>query len=108
MADAQQTPQQMAGQTDQTAQLDDQTGDQTPRQPDQEEGLWTIPKLMERYGIGKDPLYKRMVYLKILLRKIGNESYLDDDQLAYMDDLHDHIQQTGRMILLQKLRGVIS
>ena len=106
MADAQHPPQQMVGQTNQT-QLDNHTN-QTPRQINQDEGLWTIIKLMERYGIAKDTLTKRMAYLKILPRKMGNYSYLDDEQLAYMDELHAHIQQTGRIILLQKLRGVIS
>jgi hypothetical protein len=104
MADAQQMPQQMVGQIDQ---LENQTADQASLQTDQEEGLWTIPKLMERYGIGKEPLYKRMAYLKIQPWRMGNYSYLDDEQLAYMDGLDDHIHRTGRMILLQKLRGVI-
>jgi hypothetical protein len=101
MADAQQTPQQMIGQTD-----IDQTGDQVHRQTEQ--GLWPIPKLMERYGIGKALLYKRLAYLKIQPWKVGNCSYLDNEQLSYMDGLHDHIQRTGRIILLQKLRGVIT
>ena len=105
MVDTQHPPQQMVGQTDQK--LDEHTN-RKPRQINQDEGLWTIIKLMERYGIGKDPLMKRMAYLKILPRKMGNYSYLDDEQLVYMDELHAHIQQTGRIILLQKLRGVIS
>ena len=105
MADTQHPPQQMVGQTDQK--LDEHTN-RTPRQINQDEGLWTIIKLMERYGIGKGRLMKRMAYLKILPRKMGNHSYLDNEQLAYMDELHAHIQQTGRTILLQKLRGVIS
>ena len=104
MADTQHPPQQMVGQKEKK--LDEHTN-RTPRQVNQDEGLWTIIKLMERNGIG-NPLMKRMAYLKILPRKMGNYSYLDDEQLAYMDELHAHIQQTGRTILLQKLRGVIS
>lgn len=98
MVDAQQT----VGQIDQK-----QIDDQVPEPPDQEE-MWTILKLMKRYGIGKEPLYKRMAHLKIQPGQMGNCSYLDDEQLACMDSLHNHIQQTGRIILLQKLRGVIT
>ena len=99
MVDAQQT----VGQVDQK-----QIDDQAPEQKNQEEGLWTIPKLMKRYGIGQDLLYKRMARLKIQPWKMGNCSYLDDEQLSCMDGLHNHIQQMGRIILLQKLRGVIT
>ena len=97
--------QQMVGQINQ---IENQTGEQAHRQTDQEKGLWTIPKLMKRYGIGKDRLYKRMAYLKITPWNMGNCFYLDDEQLAYMDGLEDHIQRTGRMILLQKLRGMMT
>lgn len=99
MVDTQQT----VGQIDQK-----QIDDQAPEQIDQEDGLWTIPKLMKRYGIEKDPLYKRMAHLRIQPGKMGNCFYLDDEQLVCMDGLHDHIQQTGRIILLQKLKGVIT
>ena len=105
MADTQHPPQQIVGQTDQK--LDEHTN-RTPRQINQDERLWTIIKLMDRYGIGKGRLIKRMAYLKILPRNMGNHSYLDNEQLAYMDEFHAHIQQTGRTILLHKLRGVIS
>ena len=94
MVDAQQT----------VGQIDDQAREQT----DREEELWTIPKLMQRYGVGRESLCKRMAHLKIQPWRIGDCSYLDDEQLACMDGLHDHIQQTGRVILLQKLRGVIA
>lgn len=100
MADAQQTIGLIVGQTDQN--------DQIPRQTDREEKLWTMPKLMERYGIGQELLYKRMAYLKIRPKEMGSCSYLNDEQLAHMDGLHDHIQRTGRIILLQKLRGVLT
>jgi len=51
----------------------DGRADRSDREPDRRtgtpangsgKGLWTIPKLMKRYGIGKDPLYNRMAYQK--------------------------------------------
>lgn len=105
MADAEQSSQQTGRQTNQINRIDDQTGNQTLQT---EQVLWTIPELMERYGIGKELVYKRMAYLKIQPEKAGKYTYLDNEQLIYMDGLHDHIQRTGKMILMQKLRGVLT
>lgn len=57
----------------------------------------SILELQEKYGIGRDPLYKRMGYLRIKTWKIGGKAYLDAEQVAHMDGLHDHIKATGRM-----------
>lgn len=57
----------------------------------------SISELREKYNIGRDPLYARMRYLRITTWKINNKAYLDAEQVAYMDELHAHIQQTGRM-----------
>ncbi|MBD2458417.1 hypothetical protein H6G80_30665 [Nostoc sp. FACHB-87] len=57
----------------------------------------SILELQEKYGIGRDPLYARMRYLKIKTYKVSGKAHLDVQQVQYMDGLHEHIQQTGRM-----------
>ncbi|MFB2768330.1 hypothetical protein ACE1AT_03415 [Pelatocladus sp. BLCC-F211] len=57
----------------------------------------SILELQKKYDIGRDPLYARMRYLQIKTWKIGKKAYLDADQVAHMDGLHDHIQATGKM-----------
>ena len=54
-------------------------------------------ELQEKYQIGRDPLYVRMRYLAITTWKIGGKAYLDEQQVAYMDELHEHIKANGRM-----------
>ncbi|MDV2997624.1 MAG: hypothetical protein N4J56_007329 [Chroococcidiopsis sp. SAG 2025] len=56
-----------------------------------------IGDLQKKYSIGRDPLYARMNYLQITTWKIDHKAYLDADQVAHMDGLHAHIQQTGKM-----------
>ncbi|PSB42685.1 hypothetical protein C7B80_26660 [Cyanosarcina cf. burmensis CCALA 770] len=64
-----------------------------------QENFFKIPilELREKYSIGRDPLYARMRYLRITTWKVSGKAYLDADQVAHMDGLHEHIQQTGRM-----------
>ncbi|MBH8564477.1 hypothetical protein I8748_20205 [Nostoc sp. CENA67] len=57
----------------------------------------SILDLMEKYNIGRDPLYKRMNYLRIKTYKISGKAHLDAGQVAEMDALHNHIKATGRM-----------
>lgn len=57
----------------------------------------SILELQEKYGIGRDPLYARMRYLRIKTYKVSGRAYLDADQVAHMDALHEHIKQTSRM-----------
>lgn len=57
----------------------------------------SILELREKYSIGRDPLYARMRYLQIATWKVSGKAYLDADQVAHMDGLHAHIQQTGKM-----------
>lgn len=57
----------------------------------------SILELQKKYGIGRDPLYNRMRYLQITTWKIGKKAYLDAEQIAHMDGLHDHIKTTGKM-----------
>ncbi|MCP6761919.1 MAG: hypothetical protein NHB32_24935 [Fischerella sp. CENA71] len=57
----------------------------------------SILELQKKYGIGRDSLYGRMRYLQIATYKIKGKAYLDAEQVAHMDGLHDHIQATGKM-----------
>ncbi|MCC5670622.1 hypothetical protein LC653_44360 [Nostoc sp. CHAB 5784] len=57
----------------------------------------SILELQKKYGIGRDSFYARTRYLRITTWKESDKAYLDADQIAYMDGLHEHIQQTGRM-----------
>ncbi|WP_208822153.1 hypothetical protein [Tolypothrix sp. PCC 7910] len=66
-------------------------------QNDVENSKISILDLMEKYGIGKDPLYARMRYLQIKTWKVVGKAHLDAGQVAHMDGLHEHIKQTGRM-----------
>ncbi|MEA5595710.1 hypothetical protein [Rivularia sp. UHCC 0363] len=56
-----------------------------------------ISEFLKKYGIGRDPLYGRMRYLRITTYKVKNKAYLDAGQAAHMDALHEHIKATGRM-----------
>ena len=56
----------------------------------------SISELREKYSIGRDPLYARMRYLQITTWKVSGKAYLDAEQVAHMDGLHEHIQQTER------------
>jgi len=69
--------------------------DSTPNQEDSSK--ISILELREKYSIGRDPLYARMRYLQITTWKVSGKAYLDADQVAHMDGLHAHIQQTSRM-----------
>jgi hypothetical protein len=73
--------------------------DTTPDNSQNQEDFFGIPisKLREKYNIGRDPLYARMRYLRITTWKVSGKAYLDAEQVAHMDGLHAHIQQTGRM-----------
>lgn len=80
----------------------DNTQDITLELADDRQNIDNFPKisildLMEKYNIGRDPLYKRMNYLQITTWKIGKKAYLDAEQVIYMDGLHSHIKATGRM-----------
>lgn len=57
----------------------------------------SILELQKKYGIQRDSFYGRTRYLRITTWKEGGKAYLSADQIAEMDGLHEHIQQTGRM-----------
>jgi hypothetical protein len=52
----------------------------------------SIKELQKRYGIKRAALYDRLSYLNIKARKEGNKAYLDAEQIAHMDGLHEHMQ----------------
>jgi hypothetical protein len=57
----------------------------------------SLENLQKKYGTGRPPLYARMKYLRMTTWKIQGKAYLDAEQVAYMDGLHEHIKSTGRM-----------
>lgn len=79
--------------------LPDSMPDTTPDSSKIDENFskFAIGDLQKKYSIGRDPLYARMNYLQITTWKIDGKAYLDADQVAHMDGLHEHIRQTGKM-----------
>nr|MDZ8061291.1 hypothetical protein [Nostoc sp. EkiNYC01] len=71
--------------------------DQTASQNDVENSKIRTLELQKKYGIERDAFHARMRYLRITTWKEAGKAYLDADQIAEMDALHEHIQQTGRM-----------
>lgn len=53
-------------------------------------------ELPERYGVVRSAIYKRLDDLHIKPTRQGNKSYINDDQLQLMDDLHAHLEAGGR------------
>ena len=58
---------------------------------------FAILQLMQKYSVGKSQLYNRMRYLQITTWKVSGKAYLDANQVAHMDSLHEHIKANGRM-----------
>jgi hypothetical protein len=52
----------------------------------------SIKGLEERYKIKRAALYKRMEYLGITSCREGKNAYLNAEQIAHMDGLHEHMQ----------------
>ncbi|MBE9019471.1 hypothetical protein IQ272_25740 [Chroococcidiopsidales cyanobacterium LEGE 13417] len=79
--------------------MPDTSPDTTPDSSKIEENFskFAIGDLQKKYSIGRDPLYARMNYLQMTTWKIDGKAYLDADQTAHMDRLHEHIRQTGKM-----------
>ncbi len=60
----------------------------------------SLVDLQERYSISRDALHKRIRYLQMRTWKIQGKgkTYLDSDQVAYLDGLHAHMaNNNGRM-----------
>jgi hypothetical protein len=84
---------------DNTPDITLQSADSTADDRQNTDNFSKIPilELQKKYGIGRDSFYARMRYLQITTWKISKKAYLDAEQIADMDGLHDHIQATGKM-----------
>jgi hypothetical protein len=62
-------------------------------------GRTTPEEACEALGIKKSPYYQRLRFLNIKAHKDdeGKGTYLTEDQMKLMWDLHEHIKQTGKM-----------
>jgi hypothetical protein len=62
-------------------------------------GRTTPEEACEALGIKKTPYYERLRFLGIKAQKDdeGKGTYLTEDQMKLMWDLHEHIKQTGKM-----------
>lgn len=56
-----------------------------------------VGQLEERYNIKTAALYERLKFLGIKSHKHEGKAYLDQEQLEQMNQLHEHIQETGKM-----------
>lgn len=88
--------------TIQAENVPDSLVDEEEEQTDDDENIdffdkISIPKLLKKYLIGRDTLYKRMTHLKITPWKVSGRSCLDAEQVAHMDGLHDHIKSGKKM-----------
>lgn len=55
-------------------------------------------ELMNKYNIKKDAYYGRIKFLGIQVKKDSDKKvYLTDEQVELMDELHSHIEETGKM-----------
>ncbi|WP_048753140.1 hypothetical protein, partial [Crocosphaera watsonii] len=55
-------------------------------------------ELMNKYNIKKDAYYGRIKFLGIQVKKDSDRKvYLTDEQVELMDELHSHIEETGKM-----------
>jgi len=60
-------------------------------------GRTTPEEACEALGIKKTPYYQRLRFLNIKANKDNEGTYLTEDQMKLMWDLHEHIKQTGKM-----------
>jgi hypothetical protein len=59
---------------------------------------YTPESLIEKYGIKTAAYYERLKFLGIKAKKDSqNKAYLDAEQVALLDELHEHIVSTGKM-----------
>ncbi|MBF2086523.1 hypothetical protein [Thermoleptolyngbya sp. C42_A2020_037] len=65
-----------------------------------------VNQLMQRYGLVKSAVYKRLNDLGIDPQKVGNKSYVNAEQLRLLDDLHQFIKSGGTMPEFLESRGI--
>lgn len=76
---------------------------------DEEGSQIPVTQLLIRYGLSKSAVYKRMADLGIKRQKLGNRAYVATDQVALLDELHEHMKQggnTAEFLAIRKLNPV--
>ena len=58
-------------------------------------GLMPVKDLFTRYQLAKSVIYKRLKDLSIKPRKIGVRAFVNQQQLALLDEHHEFIQGGG-------------
>ncbi|MCU0567291.1 MAG: Lrp/AsnC family transcriptional regulator [Oculatellaceae cyanobacterium Prado106] len=58
---------------------------------------YQINDLIERYGLARSAVYKRIENLGLTPQKVGNKAYYSIDQVAILDELDDFIERGGTM-----------
>lgn len=56
-----------------------------------------VNQLSDRYDLARSAVYKRMADLGIEREKIGNRAYLNQEQIALLDELHEFIKIGGNV-----------
>lgn len=56
-----------------------------------------VNQLSDRYRLARSAVYKRMADLGIEREKIGNRAYVNAEQVALLDELHEFIQIGGNV-----------
>ena len=57
----------------------------------------TVEQLQQRYDITRRPLYNRISALNIKLGKIKGKAIASTEQIAQLDQLHEHLSQGGTL-----------
>ena len=65
-----------------------------------------VSQLITRYNLARSAVYKRLKDLGITREKIGNRAYINAEQLAQMDALHEFIQLGGNIAEFNARRGI--
>ena len=56
-----------------------------------------VNQLVSRYNLARSAVYRRLADLGIEREKIGNRAYINAEQLALLDELHEFIQIGGNV-----------
>ena len=67
-----------------------------------------VNQLIDRYQLARSAVYKRMKDLGIDREKIGNRAYVNADQVAELDALHEFIQMGGNIAEFNARKGTQS
>jgi hypothetical protein len=67
---------------------------------------YPVNQLQDRYSLARSAVYKRMEQLGITPKKVGQRSYIGDQELRLMDELHVFINQGGSAAEFIEARGL--